>query len=228
MDCIDDPTRPQQVWGGYDNLNQYVDEAVATFLRGYHRDRQADQPRHIEVFGEKNTLFQILKNACEEYYVPFSIGRGFCSIPVWRDVAARFERSGKNRMTLIIVSDHDPEGLELADDAIRSLRDQWGIPVDGCRVAVTEEQIGELELAADFNPAKDTSSRFNAFVERSGSDRTWEVEALPPDYLVDQIRAAIEANLDMEIYERLCDEEESECSELARIREQITSQLQPS
>ena len=58
-------------------------------------------------------------------------------------------------MTLIIVSDYDPEGLELADDAIRSLalfHDREKI--DGMRIAVTAEQIKELNLAEDFNPAK--------------------------------------------------------------------------
>lgn len=127
-------------------------------------------------------------------------------------------------MTLIIVSDYDPEGLELADDAIRSLP-LHGVPVDGHRIAVTREQIEELDLAADFNPAKDTSSRFKTFVERTGDTKTWEVEALPPEYLIEQIKAAIEANMDMEIYKRICDQEEKDCEELCHIREEIAGQM---
>ena len=49
---------------------------------------------------------------------------------------------------------------------------------------------------------------------------------MPPDYLVDQIKAAIEANMDMEVYEAICEQEEENCSELCRIREQIASQLE--
>lgn len=225
MTCIDDPTRPQKTWGGWNSVSEFVQREVDGFLTGYHRDRQQDQPRHIEVFPEKNTLYKIAERACSEYYVPFCVGRGFCSIPVWRDMAKRFRQSGKERMTLIVVSDYDPEGLELADDAIRSLA-LHRVPVDGHRIAVTPEQIEELGLAEDFNPAKETSSRFDSFVERTGDTKTWEVEALPPDYLVEQIKAAIEANMDMDLYERVCEEEEADCEKLTDIRVQIAGQLE--
>ena len=100
------------------------------------------------------------------------------------------------------------------------------MPVDGHRIAVTREQIDELGLAEDFNPAKESSSRYNAFVERTGDTRTWEVEALPPDYLVDRIKAAIEANMDIEVYEKVCEQEREDCAELCRIRQEIASQLE--
>jgi hypothetical protein len=226
MTCIDDPTRPQVTHGGWDSVGEFVRSEIDGFLTGFHRDRQQDQARHIEVFGEKNTLYRMLQRACTEYYVPFSIGRGFCSIPVWRDMAKRFRQSGKDRMTLIVVSDYDPAGLNLADDAIRSLQ-LHRVPVDGHRIAVTPEQIEELGLAEDFNPAKDGSPGIlKAFIERTGDTKTWEVEALPPDYLVEQIKAAIEANMDMEVYEAICDQEKKNCEELCRIRGEIASQLE--
>ena len=119
----------------------------------------------------------------------------------------------------------DPEGLELADDAIRSLSEFWGLPVDGHRIAVTREQIDELGLTDDFNPAKTTSSRFKKFVERTGGQKTWEVESLEPDYLVGQIKAAIEANMDMDLYERVVQQELRDCEELQTIRRQIAGEL---
>ncbi|NQT13860.1 MAG: ParB N-terminal domain-containing protein [Planctomycetes bacterium] len=225
MACIDDPTRPQKTWGGWNSVSRFVHDEVSGFLCGYHRDRQQGQERHIELFAEKNTLLGILQEVCQEYYVPLNIGRGFCSIPVWRDIANRFRRSGRKRMTLIIVSDYDPEGLELADDAIRSLEQLWRIPIDGHRIAVTREQIDELQLAGDFNPAKESSSRFASFVDRTGGEETWEVEALPPDYLVGQVRAAIEANLDMELYEEVVEQEREDCDELHRVKQEIAGEL---
>jgi hypothetical protein len=225
MACIDDPTRPQKAFEGWDNLSEFLHSEVDGFLTGYHRDRQLGQLRHIEVFGEKSTLKMMIEKACMQYYVPYSLGRGFCSIPVWRDIAKRFKQSGRKRMTLIIISDHDPEGLELADDAIRSLSDLWGLPVDGHRIAVTREQIDELGLTDDFNPAKTTSSRFKKFVERTGDQKTWEVESLEPDYLVAQIKAAIEANMDMDLYERVVQQELRDCEELQTIRREIAGVL---
>ena len=225
MTCIDDPTRPMFAWRGWTGVSQFIQAQMEGFLTGYHRDRQLDQPRHIEVLGEKNTLLQILKPVCREYYVPLTLGRGYASIPVWRNIAKRFRASGKDRMTLITASDYDPEGLDLADDAIRSLKQLFGVPVDYQRVAVNRDQIDSLSLAADFNPAKETSSRLRGFVERTGGNETWELEALPPDYLRDQVRAAIEANMDMELYEQSLERELDDAEELAGFRRQLISSM---
>ena len=45
----------------------------------------------------------------------------------------------------------DPEGLALAKDAIRSLRDLWEIPIDYHRVGVTKEQIEKQGLFEDYS-----------------------------------------------------------------------------
>lgn len=127
-------------------------------------------------------------------------------------------------MSLLIVSDFDPEGLELADDAIRSVS-ALGVPVDGHRVAVTKEQIDELNLAEDFNPAKESSTRFKSFRERTGGTKCWECEALPAAFLIEQIQAAIEANMDMEVYECECEQEEEDCEQLCELRGQLADAL---
>ncbi|WP_161603339.1 ParB N-terminal domain-containing protein [Blastopirellula marina] len=227
MESIDDATRPQVYHRGFDNVSHFVQTEVENFLSGYHRDRQADQPRHIEILGEKNTLMVMLKRVASEYHIPLSLARGFCSLPVWRNMSERFRRSGKESMVLLIVSDFDPEGLELADDAIRSLRQApWNIPVEGHRVAVERYQVDELGLAADFNAAKPTSSRFKSFVSRTGSDQSWECESLPPDYLIEQLKAAVEANLDMETFRKVLEQERSDCDELLAIKRQIAGELE--
>ena len=76
-------------------------------------------------------------------------------------MANRFAASKKERMVLLVVSDYDPEGLALARDAIRSLRDLWEIPIDYHRVALTREQIDEQELYEDFNPPKEKSKNLD-------------------------------------------------------------------
>ena len=169
---------------------------------------------------------QIVKPVCQNYYVPLSLGRGYGSIPVWRDMAYRFRQSGKKRMTLVVASDFDPEGLDLADDAIRSLRDMFDIPVDYHRVGVTMEQVEQFGLAEDFNPVKETSSKLKRFLaETNGDHRTWELEALPPHYLQDELRAAIEANMDMDIYRQSIAQLEGDAVELTRLRQQLVSEM---
>lgn len=226
MSCIDDRTRPQLVHRGFESVSQYVQQEVRGFLTGYHRDRQLDQPRHLEIFAEKNTVYGLLERTAKDYYVPLSAGRGFCSTPVWRDMAKRFRESAKAAMTLIIISDYDPEGLELVDDAVRKLRDLWNVPIDGHRVAVTQDQIDELQLAEDFNPAKESSSRFRAFVERTGGEKTWELEALPPDYLIEQVKAAIESNMNMDIFRQVVEQEREDAGKLWHIKQRIAGAMQ--
>ena len=225
MHCIDDPTRPQYEHRGFSTLSSFIEQQMNGFLMGYHRDRQLDQPRHIEVLGEKNTLLQIIKPVCREYYVPLTLARGYGVHAVWRDIAARFKRSGKDAMTLIVASDYDPEGLDLAKDAIRSLRDLWGIGLDYHRVGVTRGQIDDLGLANDPNPVKEDSTRVNAFIEETGGEETWELECLPPDYLQDRMREAIESNMDLEIYEQTIQDEQDDADDLNEIREQIIGEL---
>lgn len=220
-EAIDDPTRPFEKNEGWFSLSEYIDREMSNFLCNYHRDRQRDQPRHIECLGEKNTLLQIIKPICREYYIPMTIGRGVCSHPVWRDMAARFHESGKDRMTLLVLSDHDAAGLDLADDAIRSLRDLWGIPVDYDRVGVHLDQIESLNLANDFNPEKADGSKLARYVERTGSDRSWELEALDPSFIQSELRKHIEANMDMEIHRKTGQAEQDDVRQLAELRAQI-------
>lgn len=198
--AIDDTTRTYDHRAGFRSVSEFITYEMERFLLGYHRDKQFDQPVYLEVLIEKNTLLNITRPVCREYYVPVTSGRGFAGPSVWYRMANRFAASKKERMVLLVVSDYDPEGLALARDAIRSLRDLWEIPIDYHRVALTREQIDEQELYEDFNPPKEKSKNLDAFIEETGSARTWECEALDPEYLRQQLRGAIEANMNMEIF----------------------------
>ncbi|WP_436715803.1 ParB N-terminal domain-containing protein [Roseiconus lacunae] len=217
MYAIDDETRPFFHHCGFENISQFVDKQISGFLKGYHLNRQLNQFRHIEVLGEKGTLKGIIEPVCREYHVPLTLGRGYASIPVWRDMADRFRASEAYAMTLIVVSDYDPEGMDLAEDAIRSLK-RFGVEADYHRVGVTADQIQDLGLQEDFNPAKGSSSRYKSFVERTGGKSTWEVEALPPEYLRGKLREGIESNMLMDVHRKIIEQEQRDAKELAKIR----------
>ena len=51
------------------------------------------------------------------------------------------------------------------------------------------------------------------------------MEALPPDYLQDQLRAAIEANMDMELYEAGMEQEQTDLDDLVDFRQQIIQDI---
>jgi len=91
---------------------------------------------------------------------------------------------------------------------------------------VTMEQVEHFGLAEDFNPVKESSSKLKRFLaETKGDHRTWELEALPPHYLQDQLRAAIEANMDIDIYRQSIAQLEGDAVELTRLRQQLVSEM---
>lgn len=224
MTAIDDPTRPVVVPNGWSTVAKYLEDEMSIFLAGYHRDKQNGQARHIEVFAEKSTLYRIVERACEPYYVPFSIGRGFCSIPVWRDMAKRFRESGREAMSLIVVSDYDPEGLALADDAIRSLK-LFGVDADYHRVAVTREQIDDLDLANDCNPAKESSTQYAAFVKRTGARILGSAKPCRLIICASRSRTPSNRTWTWTSTSRYATRNAPDCDELARIKRTLASDL---
>ena len=222
FEAIDDATRVSDGNAGFDDVREFIEHEIKYLLTGYVLDRQRPQPIHIECYVEKNTLLGIVRAVCKRYSVPLTSGRGYAGPSIWYKMAMRFKQSGKRRMVLLIASDFDPEGLELADDAIRSLRDLWKLPVDYCRIAVNRDQIDAFGLSEDFNPAKVSSARFKSFVERTGDSRTWECEALPPEYLRDQLEESIRANMNLEIYEKTLAQEERDVESIKRIKNELS------
>jgi ParB-like nuclease domain len=221
--AVDDPTRTSVPNMGWADIRDFVEYEIKNFLTGYNLDLQRSQPVHLEVFCEKNTLLSIAAPICEQYNVPLTSGRGFAGPSIWRKMAMRFRRSGKHRMVVLAVSDYDPEGFELVDDCYRSLRDLHGIRMIALhRVAVTEDQIEELDLHSDFNPAKEESTRYDKFVERTGDDKTWECESLPPDYLRDALQESIEANMNTEIFERANEQENKDRGALLELKNKLS------
>jgi len=221
FDCIADATRPTIEWDGWDCAQEFITEKTMDFLNGFQLNLQASQPKHIEFLAEKKTLAQIIRPVCAKFHVPYTLGSGYSGPSVWSKMVERFRESEKERMVLVIASDYDPEGFDLADDAVRSLRQHFGIDVEYVRAAVNREQIDELELATDFNPAKSGGSRLNSFIQRTGGTETWECEALPPKYLQESIREAFRSVMDMDIYNAATDQERAATDEIFAVKQEL-------
>jgi hypothetical protein len=75
--AIDDTTRTYDHRAGFHSVSEFITYGMERFLLGYHCDKQFDQPVYLEVLIEKNTLLNITRPVCREYYVPVTSGRGF-------------------------------------------------------------------------------------------------------------------------------------------------------
>jgi ParB-like chromosome segregation protein Spo0J len=217
MRAIEDETRAEVLVRAFPDVGAFVREESGLFLQHYCRDLQRSQPAHIEVLAEKLTVRSIVETVCDNYCLPLTIGRGFASLPPRYKMAERFRKSGKDRFTLIIVSDADPEGECIAESFARSMRDDFGITsINAVKAALTPAVARGLGLPT-IMVAKTGSSRRKGFVERHG-EQVWELEALPPERLQELLREAIESVLDRVRFEQEIAAEKADAATLANLR----------
>ena len=96
----------------------------------------AEEPK-FQIVAEKNTVAPILRTMAERYCIPLTSGRGYCSLPPRHAMAERFRKSGKERLVLLLVSDFDPDGEQIAESFASSMRRDFGIAnVDAVKVTL--------------------------------------------------------------------------------------------
>jgi hypothetical protein len=218
--AIADPTRPITITNAFNNPQDFINQEVPRFLKGYWRSLSQSQPNHIEVVGEKNTIAGIIDPIAKKYHVPCTIGRGFCSITPRKEMADRYRRSGRGKLILLVLSDFDPDGEEIAHSFARSLRDDFGVQdIEPIKVAITSEQIAEFGLVPIMS-AKECSTNYNRFVDRHGED-VFELEAIRPAQLQELLNDAIKAVMDMNMYNAELDAEKNDAQLLSGVRETV-------
>jgi hypothetical protein len=217
MNAIADPTRPVVTWQVHENVQDFLRKELDEFLKGFYRDLMQSQPNHIEIVGEKNTIGSIIRSVAMEYCIPFTLGRGFCSLPPRNDMVVRFEASGKENLILLVLSDFDPDGEEIAHSFARSLRDDFDIQnIVPIKIALTAEQVQDFELPPQMK-AKVTSPNYDRFLEQHGDD-VFELEALAPEDLQQLLRDAIDSVIDINAYNHEIEHEEQDAVYLEGVR----------
>ncbi|MDM8008611.1 MAG: ParB/RepB/Spo0J family partition protein [Phycisphaerae bacterium] len=218
-EVIHDPTRPITLYRVHPGVQAFLREELDGLLKGYYRDFQQSQPRHIELAVEKNTVASVLEPLAAEYCIPMTSGRGFCSKPPLCEMAKRFHKSGKDRLLVLLVTDFDPPGLQIAKDVARSLRDEFGVSrIDAVRAALWDKQVHDLNLSEGWEKAKPKSPGYREFVEQYGN-KVYELEAVEPGQLQQIVRDAIDGMLDRAMFNREIDQEASDAAHLHELRQ---------
>lgn len=220
MDAIADETRPVVTWKVWNSAGDFVANELETFLTGYWRDIQRSQPNHIEILVEKNSIYPIVRNVASRYHIPITSGRGYSSLPPRVAMSERFHKSGKDQLVLLVVSDFDPDGEEIAHSFARSMRDDLGIEhIRPIKVAITHDQVQSRNLPAHLD-AKKGSSGYKRFVQRYGT-KVAEVEALPPDDLEQIVKDAVDSVIDHDALDAEKRTQASDATYLKAIHKQI-------
>src|SRR5262249_14668529 len=147
----------------------------------------------------------------EKYQIPTSSGRGFNSIDPWHDLHERYVASGKERLIVIVLSDFDPEGEMIPQVGGRTLRDDFdNEDFDIIKAGVTRSQIWEYDLPT-MSFAKESSPNRDWFVERNGgNDAVYELEALEPENMLEDLEEVIKSVIDIDLYNREVEAEKEE------------------
>lgn len=165
--------------------------------------RWFNQPRHVSVWVEKDALSGVFEAPCDDLEVSWFACKGYPSVSALWEYLTALRRAnsihdyGFKEAVILYFGDHDPDGLEIPEAAARgldTLKQTYGVlsqvPIRFERVALSLEQIEEHN-APPF-PAKETSSRFKKYREKTGLQDAWELDALEPLVLRDLITSSVD------------------------------------
>jgi hypothetical protein len=201
--------------GGWDDPAEWWQGELAA-AKGYHRDRMAGQPVRIEVWCEAAGMAPQLARVTSPYSVSMYSTGGFSSVTVTHEIAARV--ADQELPTVFMhLGDYDPSGESIfeamSEDVLAFVAGKLGSWADAenqfrpVRVALTREQVIEYDLPTAPPKRSDTRSA-------NWTGQTCQAEAMDPQTLADTLREAIEEQLDLQVRDRVLEEEQRERDEL--------------
>lgn len=221
---IEDSTRPIQLGGGFSSVQSFIDQEMNNFLLGYSRNLMQGQPHHVEIMLEKNALRSIIEKVARDYCIPVTTGRGYASYSPRYDICKRFKQSGKNKLILLMLTDFDPDGEEIAASFARSIRDDFGVGnIHPIKVALTSEDVARNNLPSDLD-AKPSSPNYKRFFQQHGS-KAVELDAAPVELLQTKLRESIASVLDVEEFNAQIDLEREDASLIEAHRKMVLENL---
>ncbi len=218
--AVADETRPVSGIRNSQDLAQFVDLETHNFLRGYRRNLLQSQADHVELVVEKLTVQGIIEPVAKRYTMPMTVGRGYCSIQPRYEIVQRYMQSGKDRLVLLIASDFDPDGEEIAESFVKSIRDDFNVSeVRASKILLRRDQIEDWGLPANQLEAKESSSKFTKFVERYGSRAVYELEAVQPSQMQQAVIDAIESTIDLRAFNAELGQEKRDAAQLQAMKQ---------
>jgi hypothetical protein len=205
---IVDETRALERVSTWDGPEEYV-ECVA---RSYRRDFWRLQPVRVEIWSEKGTVRGVLDPVLNVYGVGFRVMHGFSGATTVHDVA--LDDDGRPLIALY-VGDYDPSGMFMSEEDLPNrLAKYGGEHVVLKRIALRREHLPGLPSFPATDKKQDP--RYHWFVRNFGK-RCWEVDALDPNDLREIVRHAIEAEIELEAWNRCTRIEKAERESLRTV-----------
>jgi hypothetical protein len=177
--------------GGWDSPDQFW-RSVRAGAEAYGHALDDGQPVAVELWVEAAGMVPMVARVAAEYGVTTYSSGGFDSVTVKYGAAQRI--AGRETGTVVLhLGDHDPSGLSILDSAAEDIAafiaDLHGPEPVFARLGVTDEQIRRYQLPSA--PQKATDRRGEHM------HRTVQAEAMSPTQLTAEVRAALQAVVDL-------------------------------
>ena len=211
-DSIEDNLRKPRIPTTFEDIPDILNATISS----YRLDWWKTMKSYVELYTEKDALSSILGPLAEKHRIPFQVNRGYASASSMYEASKRFLAQEPKKLVILYLGDHDPSGLDMVRD-IRARLTEFHVHAEIEHVGLTWGQIERYHLPP--NPAKVTDSRAAAYIEEYGNE-SWEVDALPPDVMIEIIERAIQKWEESQVKAKVLRQERKDIRELERFRDE--------
>ena len=197
-------------YDGVEDFTNHVKDTLSNISSRYSKRLWTNQQIMPVIFIEKDALSRVVFDVAEGYNVAVYPTRGFSSFTFLKEF---IEEMNGERVRVLVLTDHDPSGVEMYDDLLRRLPRYGGDFIGVEKIGLTYDQITDYGLAS--NPTKKADSRKKKYIAKFG-DRTWELDAIPPDGLRRIVKANIEKFIGRDLWNKRINEIEEDREEIRK------------
>lgn len=146
------------------------------------------QPYKVIIGVEKQAMEGPFAQVCYDLDVDLAVLRGYSSLSYTNEIAKHINRQNDRKVIIIYFGDLDPSGMNIPETLERDLNETFDCTFTLNRVALTHEQVDELQLLPA--PVKKGDTRAKKFIKEHGED-VYELDAIEPRTLQNIIRTHI-------------------------------------
>lgn len=199
-DWIVDTSRQGRTYnfGGYDTPEAYINELLEVNL--YRKDYWSNQPYHLEVWSEKETIVGVIDPILRKWSVDFKNLRGFNSTSnVYRD--AQRSKALSKPMVALYIGDYDISGLYMSECDLPRRLEEYEAGIQIVRIALKQEDT--IGHAGHNITEKKGDPRFKWWCENEFGNQYWEVDGMDPRDLRTRLDEQIESYVDMAAWQHM-------------------------
>jgi hypothetical protein len=202
FEYITDRSRPEYKPQVFDDAAEYA----RVVQKSYRKDYWATQPRHVELWVEKDATVGSFDSVVDELGITIRVGRGFQSTTRAHEIGQYFGSIDKP-ITVFYLGDHDPAGHVIETELFGRIHKHGSGDFHLERLAIFKEDITKYKLPPQRIKSKDSNGP--KFQKKYGSECV-ELDALPVDVLRERIKTAVEDLIDFYVWNRAKATEQAE------------------